>query len=109
VNTGTASGRVAAITPTTSWSVTPVDGMGDRQGYDEFRAGTGKLLLPGEKISWDDTCTPWEITDSVEIGIWLYPEARAEEAKLSGQVHRVEKPQSPRHPPNSVAHTEGFR
>ena len=76
VNTGTASGRRDATAP---------DDLVDRRpqlmewaigkGYDQFREGTGKLLLPGEKISWDEHihAVGEEITDSVELGIWFYP------------------------------------
>jgi hypothetical protein len=57
VSQGTANGfATAAADPT------PVDLVNRRpqlmewaigKGYDRFRDGTGKLILPGEKISWD--------------------------------------------------------
>ena len=48
------------------------------KGYDLFREGTGKLLLPGEKISWDQHlhAVGEEITAGSEIGIWLYPKGQ---------------------------------
>ena len=51
------------------------DGMGDWQAYDAYRPGTGKLLIPGEKISWDQHihAAGEPITTSVELGIWFYP------------------------------------
>src|SRR6267378_1054218 len=44
------------------------------KGYDLFRPGTGKLLVPGEKISWDQHihAVGEEVTGGSEIGIWLY-------------------------------------
>ena len=44
------------------------------KGYDLYRSDTGKLLLPGSKISWDIHyhAVGEEIRDHVEIGIWLY-------------------------------------
>jgi len=44
------------------------------KGYDLYRPDTGKLLLPGSKISWDIHyhAVGEEIRDHVEIGIWLY-------------------------------------
>ena len=44
------------------------------KGYDLFRPDTGKLLVPGEKISWDQHihAVGEEITAGSEIGIWFY-------------------------------------
>src|SRR5262245_55974066 len=112
VNSGTANGRSGAAA---------VDDLVDRRpqlmewaigkGYDEFRAGTGKLLLPGEKISWDEHlhAVGEEITDSVEIGVWLYPKGQEPKKRsylvgFTGLRNRALLDI----PPNSVAHTEGF-
>ena len=48
------------------------------KGYDLYRPDTGKLLLPGSKISWDVHihAVGEEIRDSVEFGIWLYPKGQ---------------------------------
>src|SRR5205085_11291892 len=45
------------------------------KGYDLYRPGTGKLLRPGEKVSWDEHihAAGEEITSSMELGIWFYP------------------------------------
>jgi hypothetical protein len=112
VNTGTASGRRDATTPDDlverrpqlmEWAI--------GKGYDQFREGTGKLLLPGEKISWDEHlhAVGEEITDSVEIGIWLYPKGQ-EPKKRSYLVGftGLRNRNLLDIPPNSVAHTEGF-
>ena len=48
------------------------------KGYDLYHPDTGKLLLPGSKISWDIHyhAVGEEISDDVEIGIWLYPKGK---------------------------------
>jgi hypothetical protein len=48
------------------------------KGYDLYRPNTGKLLLPGSKISWDVHihAVGEEIRDHVELGIWLYPKGQ---------------------------------
>ena len=45
------------------------------KGYDLYRPGTGKLLVPGEKIAWDQHihAVGEEITGGTEIGLWFYP------------------------------------
>src|SRR6267378_3103549 len=46
------------------------------KGYDLYHPNTGKLLLPGARISWDIHihAVGEEIRDNVELGVWLYPE-----------------------------------
>jgi hypothetical protein len=48
------------------------------KAYDEYAAGTGKLLLPGAKVSWDIHlhAVGDEIRDHVELGVWLYPKGQ---------------------------------
>ena len=48
------------------------------KGYDRFLDGTGKLIMPGEKISWDQHihAVGEEITGGSEIGLWLYPKGQ---------------------------------
>ena len=81
------------------------------KGYDLFREGTGKLLLPGEKISWDQHlhAVGEEITSGSEIGIWLYPKGQ-EPNKRSYLIGftGLRKREFLDIPPNSVSHTEGF-
>jgi len=45
------------------------------KNYDIYREGTGKLLLPGSRIWYDIHyhAVGEEITDHVELGVWLYP------------------------------------
>src|SRR5712671_4749830 len=44
------------------------------KGYDLYRPDTGKLIVPGEKISWDQHihAIGEEVTGGSEIGIWYY-------------------------------------
>jgi hypothetical protein len=113
VNTGTASGPGGGATDTSDlvnrrpqlmeWAI--------GKGYDLFRPDTGKLLLPGEKISWDQHihAVGEEITAGSEIGIWLYPKGQ-EPKKRSYLIGftGLRQPQFLDIAPNSVSHTEGF-
>jgi mono/diheme cytochrome c family protein len=81
------------------------------KGYDLFRPGTGKLILPGEKISWDQHihAVGEEITAGSEIGIWFY--RKGEEPKKRSYLigfTGLRSGQSLDIPPNSFAQTEGF-
>jgi hypothetical protein len=82
------------------------------KGYDLFRPDTGKLIVPGEKISWDQHihAAGEEITAGSEIGIWFYK--KGEEPKkrsyLIGFTGIRGGRQSLDIPPNSFAQTEGF-
>ena len=81
------------------------------KGYDLFRPGTGKLILPGEKISWDQHihAVGEEITAGSEIGIWLYK--KGEEPKKRSYLVAFTGIRGNRYldiPPNSLAMTEGF-
>ena len=113
VSTGTANGRVGRGDNAADlvnrrpqlmeWAI--------GKGYDLFRPGTGKLILPGEKIAWDQHihAVGEEITAGSEIGIWLYK--KGEEPKkrsyLIGFTGLRNGP-SLDIPPNSLAQTEGF-
>jgi len=86
------------------------------KGYDEYRPGTGKLVMPGEKISWDMHihAVGEEITGGSEIGLWFYPKGQEPTHRsyligFSG-IKRggVGLNALLDIPPNSVAHTEGF-
>ena len=81
------------------------------KGYDLFRPDTGKLILPGEKISWDQHihAVGEEITAGSEVGIWFYP--KGQEPKKRSYLIGFTGLRQPRFldiAPNSVSHTEGF-
>jgi hypothetical protein len=82
------------------------------KGYDRFMDGTGKLIMPGEKISWDQHihAVGEEITSASEIGLWLYPKGQepTKRSYLIGFTGLKNGPAGLDIPPNSVAYTEGF-
>jgi len=54
------------------------------KGYDRFPDGTGKLIMPGEKISWDEHihAIGEEITGGSEIGMWFYPKGQEPKKRI---------------------------
>jgi hypothetical protein len=82
------------------------------KGYDRYAEGTGKLIMPGEKISWDQHihAVGEEITGGSEIGIWLYPKGQEPTKRtfLVGFTGLKNGTQGLDIPPNSVAQTEGY-
>ena len=112
VNTGTATGGpdVAAADDLVNrrpqlmeWAI--------GKGYDLFRADTGKLIVPGEKISWDQHihAVGEPVTSGSEIGIWFYPKGQEPKHRtyLIG-FSGINKAKGLDIAPNSIAHTEGF-
>jgi hypothetical protein len=81
------------------------------KGYDRYREGTGKLIMPGETISWDQHihAVGEEITGGSELGLWLYPKGQ-EPKKRSYLIGftGIDRTKMLDIPPNSIAHTEGF-
>jgi mono/diheme cytochrome c family protein len=81
------------------------------KGYDRYRDDTGKLVMPGEKISWDQHihAVGEEIPTGSELGIWFYPKGQ-EPKKRSYLVGftGIDRTKMLDIPPNSVARTEGF-
>jgi mono/diheme cytochrome c family protein len=81
------------------------------KGYDLYRPGTGKLMLPGERITWDQHihAVGEEITGGSEIGVWFYkkgeePNKRSYLVGFTG----IDRSKMLDIPPNSMAMTEGF-
>jgi mono/diheme cytochrome c family protein len=113
VNTGTASGPARGGFDDTDlvnrrpqlmeWAI--------GKGYDLYRPGTGKLIVPGEKISWDQHihAVGEEITGGSEIGLWFYK--KGEEPKKRSYLigfTGIDRTKMLDIPPNSMAMTEGF-
>lgn len=112
VNQGTASGPSAALAADDLVNRRPqIMEWAIGKGYDQFREGTGKLLLPGERISWDQHlhAVGEEIAAGSELGIWFYPKGE-EPAKRSYLVGftGLKKRGFLDIQPNSLSHTEGF-
>jgi len=82
------------------------------KGYDRYMDNTGKVIMPGEKIAWDEHihAAGEEITAGSELGIWLYPKGQEPKHRsyLIGFTGLKNGPMALDIPPNSVAHTEGF-
>jgi hypothetical protein len=84
------------------------------KGYDLYRPDTGKLIVPGEQISWDEHihAVGEDITGGSEIGLWFYPKGQEPKHRsyLIGFTGIRRQPGAPPLdiPPNSIAHTEGF-
>ena len=81
------------------------------KGYDLYRPGTGKLVVPGEKIAWDQHihAVGEEITGGSEVGVWFYK--KGEEPKKRSYLigfTGIDRSKMLDIPPNSMAMTEGF-
>lgn len=81
---------------------------------DVFREGTGKLLVPGAQIRWEEHihAVGEEVRDHAELGIWFYPKGQEPKYKTSLAFF----PATPRAggnqlvdiAPNSIAQTSGI-
>jgi hypothetical protein len=82
------------------------------KGYDRYPDGTGKLIKPGEKISWDQHvhAVGEDVKAGSEIGIWLYPKGQEPKHRiyLVGFTGLKNGTEGLDIPPNTIAHTEGF-
>jgi hypothetical protein len=82
------------------------------KGYDRYMEGTGKLILPGEKIAWDEHihAAGEAITAGSELGIWLYPKGEQPKHRsyLVGFTGLKNGQVGLDIPPNSIAMTDGF-
>ena len=112
VNTGTANGPAAAATTEDLVNRRPqLMEWAIGKGYDLFTPGTGKMIMPGEKLSWDQHLHPSgeEIDAGSEIALWLYPKGQ-EPTKRSYLIGftGLKRRGFLDIAPNSIAHTEGF-
>jgi hypothetical protein len=112
VNTGTATGGVRAANPVDLVNRRPqIMEWAIGKGYDRFREGTGKLIMPGESISWDQHlhASGEETASGSELALWFYPKGH-EPTKRSYLIGftGIDRSKMLDIPPNSIAHTEGF-
>jgi hypothetical protein len=81
------------------------------KGYDLYRPGTGKQLVPGETIAWDQHlhAVGEEISGGSEIGIWFYKKGE-EPKKRSYLVGFIafDRTKMLDIPPNASVMTDGF-
>jgi hypothetical protein len=112
VNTGTANGPSGPAAPDDLVNRRPqLMEWAIGKGYDLFAEGTGKMIMPGEKLSWDQHlhAVGEEINAGSEIALWLYPKGQ-EPKKRSYLIGftGLKKRGFLDIPPNSMAYTEGF-
>ena len=82
------------------------------KGYDRYIDGTGKLLKPGQRISWDQHvhAVGEAVTAGSELGVWFYPKGQEPKHRsyLIGFTGLKNGTVGLDIPPNSIAQTEGF-
>ncbi len=79
--------------------------------YDMYRPGSGKLLEPGAKIRWEVHyhAVGEQITDHVELAIFLYPKGYVPEHRTRLQLFSAYRTNGDLDiPPNSLAQTQAF-
>jgi mono/diheme cytochrome c family protein len=80
--------------------------------YDLYPADSGKLLVPGEKISWDEHihAAGEDIATGTEIGIWFYPKGQEPHHRSYLVAFSAIKDRAPGLDirPNSISMSEGF-
>ena len=80
------------------------------KGYDLYRPDTGKLLLPGSKISWDIHihAVGEEIRDEVELGVWLYPKGQEPKYRTYLTAFEALTGRNIDIPPNTIMEAQNF-
>src|SRR5499426_2185658 len=85
------------------------------KNYDTYRPNTGKLLLPGSRISWELHlhAVGEEIRDHAELAVYFYPKGETPKYRTrltSFHAYQMTLDVSSRLdiPPNSVTVTQGF-
>jgi hypothetical protein len=82
------------------------------KNFDIYRPNTGKLILPGAKVWWDIHyhAVGEQITDHVELGIWLYPKNETPKYRTYLTAFHSTSPQGSHLdiPPNSVVSSQGY-
>jgi len=78
--------------------------------FDLYRPNTGKLLLPGSRISWDVHihAVGEEITSGVELGVWLYPKGETPKYRTYLTGFQALPRGRLDIPPNTVTEHQGF-
>jgi len=111
VSTGTATGRQSVAQDDLVNRRPQLMEWAIGKSYDEYRPDTGKLLIPGEKISWDEHihAAGEEVTAGVQLGIWFYPKGQEPKKRtyLIGFT-AIDPARGLDIAPNAVSMTEGF-
>ena len=82
---------------------------------DTFREGTGKVIVPGARISWDihlsqamNVVDAKPVTAEVEIGVYLYPRGYTPKYRTVLTNMGASRGRGIDIPPNQIAATQGF-
>lgn len=80
------------------------------KAYDLFRPNTGRLMMPGAKVSWDIHlhAAGEAIRDHVEIGLWFYPKGQEPKYRTYLTNFQGSKNRGIDIPPNTVTQTQGY-
>jgi hypothetical protein len=82
------------------------------KNYDTYRPNTGKLLLPGSRISWELHlhAVGTEIRDHAELAVYLYPKGETPKYRTRLTLFGANANTSSQLdiPPNSIAVTQNF-
>jgi hypothetical protein len=82
------------------------------KGYDRFRDGTGRLIIPGEKLYWDmhlHAAPDEDVSVGSELALWFYP--KGQEPKKRAYLilfNGFDRSKSIDIEPNSIAYNESF-
>ena len=82
------------------------------KNYDIYRPNTGKLLLPGARIWWEEHlhAVGEEIRDHVELAVYLYPKGQEPKYRTTLTLFPATTGGNQLDiPPNTVAQTEGYQ
>ncbi|MCU1338305.1 MAG: hypothetical protein JWO19_3886 [Bryobacterales bacterium] len=81
------------------------------KNYDIYRPNTGKLLLPGARIWWEEHlhAVGEEIRDHVELAVYLYPKGEEPKYRTTLTLFSASPGNQLDIPPNTVAQTEGYQ
>ena len=82
------------------------------KSYDIYRPNTGKLLLPGARIWWEEHlhAVGEEIRDHVELAVYLYPKGQEPKYRTTLTLFPATTGGNQLDiPPNTVAQTEGYQ
>ena len=83
------------------------------KGYDRYPDGTGKVIKPGARLTWDQHvhAAGEAITAAAQVGIWLYPKGQEPKHRIYLEQFagtRGNRPDALDIQPNAISHTEGF-
>jgi hypothetical protein len=79
--------------------------------YDIYRPNTGKLLLPGARIWWEEHlhAVGEEIRDHVELAVYFYPKGEEPKYRTVLTLFNASPGNQLDIPPNTIAQTEGYQ